>query len=53
MKRVMPRRDKESRFKVRRRLFLATLFVSLLVGWIVVGLLLPWFDTTFSVPALN
>ncbi|MCB8840182.1 hypothetical protein [Aurantimonas sp. VKM B-3413] len=53
MKRITPRRDKESRFKVRRWLFLAMLFLSLLVGWIAVGLLLPWFDTTFSTPALN
>ena len=45
--------DKHSRFKIRRRLFIALLFLSLLIGWIAVGLFLPWFDTTFSTPSLS
>ncbi|MEX6507464.1 hypothetical protein [Jiella sp. M17.18] len=46
-------RDKHSRFKIKRRLFIALLFLSLLAGWIAIGLLLPWFDTTFSTPSLS
>lgn len=41
------------KMKIKRNLFLATLLLSLLFGWIVIALVIPWLDNTFSAPSLE